>query len=171
MKLFQIRTRPDLQSEYVDFQRVIAEDAADAMNKANVPDFTLLTAVEIVEPGFHLSIDLGNAAMLTAEDVADAVSRSAEPINAGDPSGRIYDANGNTVGHWVLTLPEPETQTVKARDLEEGQQVKIGDDFSRIECVGEMPGDRVEVITEPYSEGVLWEGDQACEILLDEEAV
>lgn len=56
---------------------------------------------------FTLEIELGNAAMQTGEDVAEALDRlgsvlgdMTEPSQQG--AGRIRDLNGNTVGHWAL---------------------------------------------------------------------
>jgi len=122
------------------------------------------------ESGFVLSIGLGNAAMSSAEDVRDALAGIGQCIDDGERDGNVFDENGQVVGHWSLELPPPPASFYKARDLQAGQRVKVGDTFERIEAVGAMPGGRVEVITEPYSEGVLWEGGQLCEVL-DEEAV
>lgn len=144
---------------------------------SDLSSFEEKAAPTSTEPHFALKVEMGNAAMLTFEDVADEVRTVLTQIEEEHDAdctvngGTITDRNGNSVGSFTLVLPEPETQTIKARSLEAGQRVKIGDTFERIEAVGEMPGGRVEVITEPYSEGVLWEGDQACEILLDGEAV
>lgn len=74
---------------------------------------------------FRLEIALGNEAMRTREDVAVALYAVATmltprfpegvetlalaSIEDGDTSaaGKIRDANGNTVGRFTLTLPEP----------------------------------------------------------------
>ena len=58
---------------------------------------------------FTLTINLGNEAMCTVEDVAEALEQTAinatrhvasdRTFTAGD-SGLIRDANGNTVGAW-----------------------------------------------------------------------
>lgn len=124
------------------------------------------------ESGFVLSIGLGNAAMSEAEHVGQALEELAQAIADGEREGSVFDENGNTVGSWSLHEPEPETLTVKAADLKAGQRVKIGDGFETVEQdAAPMPGHRVEVITEPYSEGVLWPAVRPCEVLLDEEAV
>lgn len=54
-----------------------------------------------------VSIDLGNAAMLTDADVADALQRVAAKIAAGDrqEEGGVHDLNGNTVGRWSVAYP------------------------------------------------------------------
>jgi hypothetical protein len=56
---------------------------------------------------FTLEIDLGNEAMLTYADIAQAVQRifsdfSRRQEDAEDDAGRIYDSNGNKVGHWSI---------------------------------------------------------------------
>lgn len=52
---------------------------------------------------FTLRIELGNAAMSTAADVADALARiAAEVGETGSWEGRIADGNGNTVGRYLL---------------------------------------------------------------------
>lgn len=53
---------------------------------------------------FTLRIDLGNAAMQTREDVAEALGNIAENIAfSTHESGTIRDANGNSVGSWELS--------------------------------------------------------------------
>lgn len=54
---------------------------------------------------FTLKIDLGNAAMGTPEDVADALRSIASDVADGDESGIIRDLNGNTVGRWTVSYP------------------------------------------------------------------
>ena len=59
---------------------------------------------------FTLQIELGNAAMLTFDDVAEALKALAEKLEgnhahvdgatAFDRNGHITDANGNKVGTW-----------------------------------------------------------------------
>jgi hypothetical protein len=50
---------------------------------------------------FTLKIKLGNDAMLTPEDVAEALQRVARTIVMDvDNQGNIRDLNGNTVGEW-----------------------------------------------------------------------
>lgn len=58
-------------------------------------------------PEFRLTIELGNAAMETAGDVARALRSTAERVGSGrfspeGESGRIHDDNGNTVGSWTV---------------------------------------------------------------------
>jgi hypothetical protein len=55
---------------------------------------------------FTLRIELGNAAMQLAGDVAEALRRVADDVEAGETSGVVMDANGNTVGGWE-GAPEP----------------------------------------------------------------
>jgi hypothetical protein len=56
---------------------------------------------------FLLEIELENEAMLTYADISSAVRRifadfANRPEDAVDDAGRIYDANGNRVGSWVI---------------------------------------------------------------------
>lgn len=53
---------------------------------------------------FHLAIELDIDAMQSAENVASALTRTAEDILAGGlVAGVIRDANGNTVGTWEFS--------------------------------------------------------------------
>ena len=56
---------------------------------------------------FKLQIELGNAAMLTAENVAGALNRVSYELDTseapGSLSGNVRDHNGNTVGSWEFT--------------------------------------------------------------------
>lgn len=52
---------------------------------------------------FSIEITLGNDAMLTGDDVADALITVAGKVRDIAPfmmAGRIFDANGNPVGEW-----------------------------------------------------------------------
>lgn len=57
---------------------------------------------------FTLTITLGNDAMQTGEDVAEALNRAADNlwgVTEGltrEDSGTVWDANGNTVGEWSV---------------------------------------------------------------------
>lgn len=52
---------------------------------------------------FVLRIQLGNHAMETAENVAEALRHVADQIEAtGELAGRVRDANGNTVGSYEV---------------------------------------------------------------------
>lgn len=56
---------------------------------------------------FKLEIRLGNDAMQTMLDIADALERVAGAcavggIYDGRDSGRIFDYNGNAVGTWSI---------------------------------------------------------------------
>ena len=56
---------------------------------------------------FVLTIQLGNDAMQTGEDVARALRETATLIDYGGvfsipDGGRIYDENGNTIGSWEV---------------------------------------------------------------------
>lgn len=53
---------------------------------------------------FTLKIKLGNDAMQTPEDVADALEKTAHTLRRGRVAeATIRDENGNTVGSWKLT--------------------------------------------------------------------
>jgi hypothetical protein len=55
---------------------------------------------------FQLQIKLGNEAMQTASDVADALRRVAERLDERGfdaPTGIVRDINGNLVGAWERT--------------------------------------------------------------------
>lgn len=52
---------------------------------------------------FKLHIKLGNDAMSTKDDVANALRELADKLDrTGDDSGNIRDYNGNTVGKWEI---------------------------------------------------------------------
>jgi hypothetical protein len=58
---------------------------------------------------FTLTIRLGNDAMQTGGDVAEALRKLADRIDtyrdgSFGANGRIMDANGNDVGEWMVTL-------------------------------------------------------------------
>jgi hypothetical protein len=56
---------------------------------------------------FTLEIELGNAAMRTAGDIAGALAKIAGRIDPRDVAagagGAVLDVNGNTVGRWEVT--------------------------------------------------------------------
>lgn len=47
-----------------------------------------------------ISIELGNDAMQTPAQAADALRTVADRIENNTLSGVVVDDNGNTVGHW-----------------------------------------------------------------------
>lgn len=51
---------------------------------------------------FTLKINLGNDAMQTPEDIAEALETIAARLRAGKEEGTIRDENGNRVGSWSL---------------------------------------------------------------------
>ncbi len=51
---------------------------------------------------FNLRIELGNAAMQTPEDIADALRSVANKLESGNTEGSIRDLNGNTVGEFKI---------------------------------------------------------------------
>lgn len=58
-----------------------------------------------------VTIELGNDAMQTPKDVAEALRELATTIEgkeAGNHSGTILDDNGNTSGSWELEVEEEE---------------------------------------------------------------
>lgn len=52
---------------------------------------------------FTLRIEMGNAAMQTTDDVADALRAVLLVLDNGGTHQTIRDLNGNTVGKWELT--------------------------------------------------------------------
>lgn len=54
---------------------------------------------------FLLTIEMGNEAMRTPEDVAEALMKVGTKLarRESDGVGVISDANGNTVGKWFIT--------------------------------------------------------------------
>lgn len=58
-----------------------------------------------MEDTFVLKIQLGDDAMQTPSDVADALRATAEAIEMSGLErryGRVVDINGNSVGEWEL---------------------------------------------------------------------
>ena len=51
---------------------------------------------------FTLQIELGNEAMQTPEDIADALRKAASKLEAGYGTGNIMDLNGNSVGSYAI---------------------------------------------------------------------
>lgn len=59
---------------------------------------------------FVLEIELGNAAMLTYQDIAwslsELMARAHMADDANEPYAKegnpVWDANGNRVGHWAI---------------------------------------------------------------------
>jgi hypothetical protein len=52
---------------------------------------------------FHVSVNLGNDAMVNAYDLATALRKVAEQVENGDIGDDVRDFNGNTVGRWDLS--------------------------------------------------------------------
>jgi hypothetical protein len=64
---------------------------------------------------FKLTIEMGNEAMRTYADIANATKRIFADFSHNDSllednGGRIYDANGNKVGTWECDEVEPEEE-------------------------------------------------------------
>jgi hypothetical protein len=51
---------------------------------------------------FTLTVEMGNAAMETREDLAGALEAVAEKLRNGRDGGHVMDENGNTVGTFEL---------------------------------------------------------------------
>jgi hypothetical protein len=45
---------------------------------------------------------MGNEAMQTADDLADALEEVSQLVRDGREKGPIFDLNGNTVGHYGI---------------------------------------------------------------------
>lgn len=52
---------------------------------------------------FKLEIELGNVAMDSHEDIADALIEVGKNLLQGNDHTTIRDLNGNTVGKWEIT--------------------------------------------------------------------
>jgi len=52
---------------------------------------------------FILTILMGNAAMLTQDDVAVALEQARDGLERGFTSGALFDVNGNRVGGWTFS--------------------------------------------------------------------
>ena len=52
---------------------------------------------------FNLKIEMGNDAMQSREDVAEALRLVVDQLESGWGSGDIHDLNGNKVGSFKLT--------------------------------------------------------------------
>ena len=52
-------------------------------------------------PSFTLTIEMGNSAMLTTEDLSRAIEFVADAV-LRDDEGKVRDENGNTVGEWKI---------------------------------------------------------------------
>jgi hypothetical protein len=52
---------------------------------------------------FKLEITMGNDAMQTPYDVAEALRDVLLPLDNGGTYGTVRDANGNVVGGWTLS--------------------------------------------------------------------
>jgi hypothetical protein len=57
---------------------------------------------------FTLTIEMGNDAVQTAEDIAGILDDTSQGIRddgelISDFKFSVRDANGNTVGHWMVT--------------------------------------------------------------------
>jgi hypothetical protein len=59
---------------------------------------------------FEMALHLGNVAMASASDVADALRKVALRLENGDTASAILDANGNTVGGWFLAEDDDEDE-------------------------------------------------------------
>lgn len=55
---------------------------------------------------FTMEITMGNAAMLTPQDVAEALKVVAGRLESGDEHGMIHDLNGNRVGWFAGEFEE-----------------------------------------------------------------
>ena len=75
-------------------------------------------------PFFRIEIEMGNEAMRTYADIAQATRRifadfANRPELLQDDAGRIYDVNGNKVGTWSADEVEPEEEDSEEDEDEE----------------------------------------------------
>jgi hypothetical protein len=53
---------------------------------------------------FTLTLELGNEAMQTLDDIADTLRELADKLSTSyDTEGKVRDANGNTIGTFVVS--------------------------------------------------------------------
>lgn len=76
---------------------------------------------------FRLEIEMGNEAMQTYADIAQATRRIfADFANRTellqDDAGRIYDINGNKVGTWSADEVEPEEEESEDEEEDENEE-------------------------------------------------
>lgn len=88
-------------AELADLAEHIEPGDVELLEWAGVPEHPPVVALE----RFELSIELGDDAMQTPDQVAVALRQVAERLTGrgdfeGDESGTIIDFNGNTVGTW-----------------------------------------------------------------------
>jgi hypothetical protein len=76
---------------------------------------------------FTLTIELGNAAMQTSDDIAEALRETADNV-AIDAHGTIRDTNGNKVGLWSCDEFKSDS------DDEEEEDDEDEDDYGCVEC-------------------------------------
>ena len=66
---------------------------------------------------FEVNINLGNVAMATREDIANALHEIAHRLQYTAETGKvILDANGNTIGNWWLVLDDEDDDTESEDD-------------------------------------------------------
>ena len=87
------------------FQATIASQGPYGDEGINPEDYTCFCDTVATPERFVLEITLGNAAMNSEEDVADALREVANLLYRG-PSSSIYDINGNKVGHYRFETGE-----------------------------------------------------------------
>jgi hypothetical protein len=58
-----------------------------------------------LESMFALYIELGNDAMCSPDDIAEALEKVAKKVRGGATDGRIVDVNGNVVGEFEQEGP------------------------------------------------------------------
>lgn len=59
-----------------------------------------------MEGTFTLTVEMGNDAMRTPVDLADAVAAVARRVAVGERVGDVRDLNGNTVGNYEFVEGE-----------------------------------------------------------------
>lgn len=69
-------------------------------------------------PHFVLRIQLGNAAMQDAVDVADAFTGVIVALERGTIAASISDRNGNTVGAWGLLAGDADIDDLQTTTLD-----------------------------------------------------
>jgi hypothetical protein len=69
---------------------------------------------------FEMALHLGNVAMASASDVADALRKVALRLENGDTASALLDAHGNTVGGWFLAEDDDDNDNDEYEDDGQG---------------------------------------------------
>lgn len=89
-----VNSSDDVAEMIRNYGALVGVDPADLLSEEDMSDDLSGT--------FVLRIELGNAEMCSALDLAGALENIARDIRDCDTSGNIYDVNGNNVGSYEI---------------------------------------------------------------------